>query len=79
MSDPRTVVIMSYAFCGFADVASVSIFMGGTVASVPSRSDESGKPRMARTAGGDAGDLMTACVAGTFSTGEGMMVLTVKP
>jgi len=34
---------------------------------------------MARTAGGDAGDLMTACVAGTFSTGEGMMVLTVKP
>jgi len=40
VSDPRTVVIMSYAFCGFADVASVSIFMGGTVASVPSRTDD---------------------------------------
>lgn len=34
ISDPRTVVILSYALCGFAHVAAVAIFVGGTAALV---------------------------------------------
>ena len=34
-AEPRSVVILSYALCGFAHVASVAIFVGGMVALVP--------------------------------------------
>jgi len=32
ITDPRTVVILSYALCGFAHVAAMAIFVGGTAA-----------------------------------------------
>lgn len=76
VSDPRTVVIMSYALCGFADVASVSIFIGGPAASVPSRRDDLASLGWRALLAATLATLMTACVAGTLSTGEGMMVLT---
>ena len=40
ITDPRTVVIMSYALCGFAHVAAMAIFVGGTAALAPSRRDD---------------------------------------
>ena len=37
---PRTMLVLSYALCGFAHLASVGIFVGGITALVPSRRDD---------------------------------------
>src|SRR4026208_2578547 len=40
ITSPRTVVILSYALCGFAHVAAMAIFVGGPAALAPSRRDD---------------------------------------
>src|SRR5690242_15374019 len=46
ITDPRTVVIMSYALCGFAHVAAMAIFVGGTAALAPSRREDRKSTRL---------------------------------
>lgn len=70
LTDPRTTVIMSYALCGFAHVASVAIFVGGTAALVPSRRDDLAGLGMRALLAATLATLMTGCVAGIFSSGE---------
>jgi CNT family concentrative nucleoside transporter len=71
---PRTVVILSYALCGFAHVASVAIFVGGTAALAPSRRDELASFGLRALLAATLATLMTACVAGMFSSGEGVLL-----
>ncbi|MBA3683843.1 MAG: nucleoside transporter [Planctomycetes bacterium] len=63
---PRTLVIMSYALCGFAHIASVAIFVGGTAALAPERRDDlaglGAKALLAAT----LATLMSGAVAGIF-------------
>jgi CNT family concentrative nucleoside transporter len=65
---PRSAVIATYALCGFAHVASMSIFIGGIAALAP------GKTRLLSQVGFRAllaatlACLLTACIAGTFFT-----------
>src|ERR1044072_7926728 len=40
LTNPRTVVILTYALCGFAHVAAMAIFVGGTAALAPTRRDD---------------------------------------
>ena len=72
--DPRTVVILSYALCGFAHIASIAIFVGGTAALAPSRRNDlailGGKALIAAT----LATLMTGCVAGMFCTGASVLL-----
>ncbi len=75
LSDPRTVVILSYALCGFAHVASVAIFVGGTAALAPSRRDDLAALGFRALLAATLATLMTGCVAGIFSGGEGVMIL----
>ncbi|HWN99021.1 MAG TPA: nucleoside transporter C-terminal domain-containing protein [Blastocatellia bacterium] len=75
VTDPRTVVILSYALCGFAHVASVAIFVGGTAALAPSRRDDLASLGWRALIAATLATLMTACVAGIFSTGEGTTIL----
>jgi CNT family concentrative nucleoside transporter len=75
VTDPRTVVIMSYALCGFAHVASVAIFVGGTAALAPSRRDDLAGLGWRALLAATLATLMTACVAGIFSTGESVTIL----
>jgi concentrative nucleoside transporter, CNT family len=70
---PRTVVILSYALCGFAHVASVAIFVGGMAALVPSRREELASLGWRALLAATLATLMTACVAGIFTTGEGVL------
>jgi CNT family concentrative nucleoside transporter len=72
-TEPRTLVILSYALCGFAHVASVAIFVGGTAALAPSRRDELASFGWRALLAATLATLMTACVAGMFSTGEGVL------
>jgi CNT family concentrative nucleoside transporter len=72
LQNPRTVVVLSYALCGFAHLASVAIFVGGTAALAPSRRDDLASLGWRALLAATLATLMTGCVAGIFSTGEGV-------
>lgn len=75
LTDPRTVIILSYALCGFAHVASVAIFVGGTAALAPSRRDDLAGLGLRALFAATLATLMTGCVAGIFSSGEGAILM----
>src|SRR5215211_7924767 len=77
LTSPRTVVILSYALCGFAHVAAMAIFVGGTAALAPSRRDDLASLGLRALVAATLATLMTGCVAGIFSSGEG--ILLVRP
>jgi CNT family concentrative nucleoside transporter len=76
IADPRTVVILTYALCGFAHVAAVAIFVGGTAILAPSRRDDLASLGLRALLAATLATLMTGCVAGIFSNGEGVMLVT---
>ncbi|HEX6731246.1 MAG TPA: nucleoside transporter C-terminal domain-containing protein [Pyrinomonadaceae bacterium] len=75
ITDPRTVVILSYALCGFAHVAAMAIFVGGTAALAPSRRDDLASLGLRALLAATLATLMTGCVAGIFSSGEGSLLV----
>jgi CNT family concentrative nucleoside transporter len=75
VTDPRTVVILSYALCGFAHVAAMAIFVGGTAALAPSRRDDLASLGLRALLAATLATLMTGCVAGIFSSGDGVSIL----
>lgn len=66
LTNKRSIVITTYALCGFAHIASLAIFVGGISALVPKRAADlarvSGKALIAAT----LACLMTGAVAGIF-------------
>lgn len=74
IADPRTVVIVSYALSGFAHVASVAIFVGGIAALAPSRRDDLASLGLRALFAATLATLMVGCVAGMFTTGEGVLL-----
>jgi concentrative nucleoside transporter, CNT family len=75
ITDPRTVVILSYALCGFAHVAAVAIFVGGTAALAPSRRDDLASLGLRALLAATLATLMTGCVAGIFSSSEAISLV----
>ena len=71
---PRTVVILSYALCGFAHVAAMAIFVGGTAALAPTRRDDLASLGLRALLAATLATLMTGCIAGIFSSGEGILL-----
>ena len=69
ITSQRTVVIMSYALCGFAHVAAMAIFVGGTAALAPSRRDDLASLGLRALLAATLATLMTGCIAGIFSSG----------
>lgn len=74
LTNPRTVVILSYALCGFAHVASMAIFIGGTAALAPTRRDDLAGLGWRALLAATLATLMTGCVAGIFSSGQGVLL-----
>jgi CNT family concentrative nucleoside transporter len=70
---PRSAVIASYALCGFAHVASLAIFVGGTAALVPGRTKDLSAVGPRALAAATLACLVTAAVAGTFYTGSSVL------
>jgi CNT family concentrative nucleoside transporter len=66
----RTVLIVSYALSGFAHVASVGIFVGGTIALAPSRRKDISELGWKALFVGTLATLMIACIAGFYDTGN---------
>ncbi|MBW4440985.1 MAG: nucleoside:proton symporter [Plectolyngbya sp. WJT66-NPBG17] len=66
----RAVLIISYALSGFAHLASVGIFVGGTIALIPSRRKDISELGWKALFVGTLATLMIACVAGVFDMGN---------
>ncbi|MGF1537674.1 MAG: NupC/NupG family nucleoside CNT transporter [Elainellaceae cyanobacterium] len=66
----RTILIVSYALSGFAHLASVGIFVGGTAALIPSRRRDIAEMGWKALFVGTLATLMISCVAGVFDDGS---------
>jgi len=73
LRDPRSAIIASYALCGFAHVASLAIFIGGTGALVPTRVKDISRIGFRALLAATLACLMTGAVAGTFYTGSSLL------
>jgi len=67
---PRTLLILSYALCGFTHVASMGIFVGGIAALVPSRRGDLSALAIRALIGATLATLMTGALAGLFYHGQ---------
>jgi len=65
----RSPVVIAYALCGFAHVASLAIFVGGTAALVPERRGDLAAVGPRALLASTLACLMTGAVAGTFFAG----------
>ncbi len=74
LKEPRSAVLAAYALCGFAHIASLAIFVGGTAALVPNRTKDLSEVGFRALLSATLACLMTAAVAGTFFT-EGAILL----
>lgn len=66
----RTLLVMSYALCGFSHVASVGIFVGGISALAPSRRGVLASLGLRALVGSTLATLMAGCMAGFFYHGQ---------
>jgi len=72
--DPRSAIIAAYALCGFAHVASMAIFIGGTGALVPTRIRDLSRIGFRALLAATLACLMTGAVAGAFYTGSSVLL-----
>jgi len=61
---PRTVTILTYALCGFANFSSIGIQLGGIGGIAPERRGDLAKLGLRAMLGGTLAAFMTACIAG---------------
>jgi CNT family concentrative nucleoside transporter len=64
MLAPRTVTILTYALCGFANFSSIAIQIGGIGALVPERRHDLSRLGLRALVAGTLACFMTACIAG---------------
>jgi len=62
--DPRSFTIATYALCGFANLSSIAIQVGGIGALAPSRKSDLARLGMKAMACGTMANFMSACIAG---------------
>ncbi len=63
---PRTTTILTYALCGFANLSSIAIQIGGIGALAPERRHDLARLGIRALIAGTLACFMTACVAGIF-------------
>jgi CNT family concentrative nucleoside transporter len=62
--DPRSFVIATYALCGFANLSSIAIQIGGIGALAPNRKSDLARLGLRAVAAGSLANFMSACIAG---------------
>ena len=67
----RSVVIATYALCGFAHIPSLAIFIGGTASIVPERTKDISVLGLWALLASNIACFITGAVAGIFYTGGG--------
>ncbi|MEX2124768.1 MAG: NupC/NupG family nucleoside CNT transporter [Woeseia sp.] len=63
---PHTQVIVTFALCGFANLTSIAILLGGLGSLVPSRRKDIARLGLKAVIGGTLSNLMSATLAGIF-------------
>jgi concentrative nucleoside transporter, CNT family len=63
---PRSSLLMTYALCGFANIASIGIQIGGISVLAPSRRHDLSRIGVLAMIGGTIATLMSACVVGVL-------------
>jgi len=63
---PRSRIIATYALCGFSNIGSIGIQLGGIGAMAPSRRADASKVVVRAMIAGSAACFLTACVAGAL-------------
>jgi CNT family concentrative nucleoside transporter len=64
LTDPRSAVLASYALCGFANIASIAIQIGGISVLAPERRGDLARLGFRAMIGGSLSTFMCAAVAG---------------
>jgi CNT family concentrative nucleoside transporter len=62
--DPKSFVIATYALCGFANLSSVAMQVGGIGALAPTRRSDLARLGLKAVACGTMANFMSACIAG---------------
>ncbi|HME08003.1 MAG TPA: nucleoside transporter C-terminal domain-containing protein [Bryobacteraceae bacterium] len=62
--DPRSFVIATFALCGFANLSSIAIQIGGIGALAPTRKSDLARLGLKAVAAGTMANFMSACIAG---------------
>ena len=62
--DPRSFTIATYALCGFANLSSIAIQIGGIGALAPTRKSDLARLGLRAMAAGTMANFMSACIAG---------------
>lgn len=76
IKEPRSILIATYALCGFAHLASMAIFVGGISALSPNSTKVLSQIGFRSLLAATLACLMTACVAGTFFDGSSILLGT---
>ena len=63
---PRTFTIATYALCGFANISSIGIEIGGIGALMPERKNDLARLGVRSLIAGTLANFMTACIAGAL-------------
>jgi CNT family concentrative nucleoside transporter len=74
LQHPRSAIIASYALCGFAQVASLAIFVGGIGALAPQRMKDLSRLGFRALLAATLACLMTGAVAGVFYTSSSILL-----
>ena len=67
LTDPKAILIATYALCGFANFASIGIQIGGIGAMAPGQRKNLSELGLKSLLGGTLACLMTAVIAGMLS------------
>ena len=67
LTDPKAILVSTFALCGFANMASIGVQIGGIGTLAPGQRDNLANLALRALVGGTCATLMTATIAGTIS------------
>jgi len=67
LTNEKTIVVATYALCGFANFGSIGILIGGVSVLAPNQRSNLARLALPSLAGGMTACLMTASIAGLFA------------
>lgn len=74
LQNPRSIIITTYALCGFTHLASLAIFIGGISAIIPKRIKLLTQIGFKALIAATLACLMTACIAGIFAGNSSVLL-----
>jgi len=74
LTNPRSIIITTYALCGFAHFASMAIFIGGIGALAPTQIKTLSRIGFRSLCAATVACMVTACIAGIFASNSSILL-----